>query len=354
MPFIGKQTTASNSKITKYVTTVGSGGQTNFSISTDVGGDVLQVFLNGVLLKETTDYTVSSTQVSLVSPAVEDDILEVHVYRSFILVDAVQKTGDDMTGELVVPTVKLSSNVIKASDGGSTITLDDSDNVTVAGNVKVGGNIIQASDGGNTLTLDTSDNLTVAGNIQVGGNVIKASDGGSTITLDNSDNVTVAGGLTVTGGITNAGTISAGTIGGSVVFPAGKIINVWTENEPINSTSSTAHTAIYKAVTLSSTSNDVIVFIGGTIRKTSTATGGHLRAYIEGGGFGSGTSGLQVAGQIGYGEAGDHEHGIGFIGVDTTPGSTSVQYGLYINPVSSATMSYALTIVVMEVVGTIG
>lgn len=134
MPFIGKQST-SNSQITNYTTTVGSGGQTNFTVVIE-GGDETHVYLNGVLLKETTDYTVSSTQVSLVSPAVENDIVEIKVFRSFALVDAVKGTGDTMTGELEVPTVKLSSNVIKASDGGSTITLDTSDNVTITGIIK--------------------------------------------------------------------------------------------------------------------------------------------------------------------------------------------------------------------------
>ena len=163
MPFIGKQST-SNSQITNYTTTVGSGGQTNFTVVIE-GGDETHVYLNGVLLKETTDYTVSSTQVSLVSPAVENDIVEIKVFRSFALVDAVKGSGDTMTGELEVPTVKLSSNVIKASDGGSTLTLDTSDNLTVAGNIQVGGNVIKASDGGSTITLDTSDNVTIAGAI---------------------------------------------------------------------------------------------------------------------------------------------------------------------------------------------
>ena len=193
MPFIGDQANAGNSKIIKSRFTA-TASQEDFSVSSNAG-DELQVFLNGVLLKETDDYTYTTSTVSLGTGATVSDIVEVHVYQSFAVADAVKESGDTMTGELEVPTVKLSSNVIKASDGGSTITLDTSDNVTVAGNVKVGGNIIQASDGGNTLTLDTSDNLTVAGNIQVGGNVIKASDGGSTITLDTSDNVVVAGNL---------------------------------------------------------------------------------------------------------------------------------------------------------------
>ena len=134
MPFIGKQST-SNSQITNYTTTVGSGGQTNFTVVIE-GGDETHVYLNGVLLKETTDYTVSSTQISLVSPAVENDIVEIKVFRSFALVDAVRASdGGTFSGDVTVPNLTLSSNVIKASDGGSTITLDTSDNVTLAGDL---------------------------------------------------------------------------------------------------------------------------------------------------------------------------------------------------------------------------
>ena len=50
------------------------------------------------------------------------------------------------------------------------------------------------------MTLNELGDLVVTRNITVGGNIIKASDGGETITLDTSDNVTILGDLTVTGG----------------------------------------------------------------------------------------------------------------------------------------------------------
>jgi|TARA_R100000479_G_scaffold169763_1_gene111750 hypothetical protein len=46
--------------------------------------------------------------------------------------------------------------------------------------------------------VSTEGLLHSGGNIKVGGNVIQASDGGSTITMDTSDNVTIGGGLTTT------------------------------------------------------------------------------------------------------------------------------------------------------------
>ena len=101
MPFIGKAALQGNSKIDQYVTTVGSGGQTNFSVLIE-GGDVYAVYLNGVLLQDTVDYTASGTQVSLTSAAVENDIVEIHVFRSFFLVDAIKNTGDTMNGNLII------------------------------------------------------------------------------------------------------------------------------------------------------------------------------------------------------------------------------------------------------------
>ena len=51
------------------------------------------------------------------------------------------------TGTLTADTIQLSSNIIKASDGGSTITLDTSDNVTIAGDLTVSGNNLTFGNG---------------------------------------------------------------------------------------------------------------------------------------------------------------------------------------------------------------
>ena len=54
----------------------------------------------------------------------------------------------------------LSNNVIKASDGGSTITMDTSDNVTIAGNLTVsGGDILGPTD--DTLFIKSDHNINV-------------------------------------------------------------------------------------------------------------------------------------------------------------------------------------------------
>ena len=65
--------------------------------------------------------------------------------------------------------------------------------------VKYGGASMTSVSGQGNMTVANDVTLT-AGNLQVGGNIIKASDGGSTITMDTDDNVTIAGDLTVAGG----------------------------------------------------------------------------------------------------------------------------------------------------------
>lgn len=142
MPFIGKAALQGNSKIDQYVTTVGSGGQTNFSVLIE-GGDEYAVYLNGVLLQETVDYTASSTQVALSSAAVENDIVEVHVFRSFFLVDAVKKTGDTISGNVIIEDDKKLSfgttsdvSLEYDEDGTDTLLISGGD-VTIADDKKL-------------------------------------------------------------------------------------------------------------------------------------------------------------------------------------------------------------------------
>ena len=109
-------------------------------------------------------------------------------------------TALTFTGKITATAgIQLTNNEIYASDGGTAITLDTSDNVTIGNYLKETGNIIQASDGGNTITMDTSDNVTIAGDLTVTGNDIKSSTGATAITLSGA-NSTLAGDLTVSGG----------------------------------------------------------------------------------------------------------------------------------------------------------
>ena len=83
-------------------------GQTAFTISHTQG--FIQVFMNGLLLDETVDYTSNGSAVTLTSGAAAGDEIEVVAYNTFSVGDAlnqaaadtryVNATGDTMTGSL--------------------------------------------------------------------------------------------------------------------------------------------------------------------------------------------------------------------------------------------------------------
>ena len=140
----------------------GSGGSytnstTVFPTASNVG-DTVSVWRNGVKLVHTTDYTVQPTAstVTLGSAAATADEICIQVVGIVTSANFIPKTGGTFTGEVEVPTLKLSSNVIKASDGGSTITLDTSDNVTIAGGLTVTQDFTV---NGTTTTVNTTNTV---------------------------------------------------------------------------------------------------------------------------------------------------------------------------------------------------
>ena len=80
---------------------------------------------------------------------------------------------------------------------------------SVAGVLKVGGNVIQASDGGTTITMDTSDNVTVAGGVTAAGLTSTAAISGSSI-LYAAGPATFSSTIASTGSITGNGVTSFG------------------------------------------------------------------------------------------------------------------------------------------------
>tara|TARA_R100000152_G_C6782219_1_gene219115 strand:+ start:1447 stop:2862 length:1416 start_codon:yes stop_codon:yes gene_type:complete len=106
-------------------------------------------------------------------------------------------TALTFTGKITATAgIELDNNIIYNSEGTTTLTLDTSENLTIAGDLTIsGGNIT------NAITTDAL--LTAAAGVKLGNNVLYASDGGTAITLDTSDNVTITGDLTVNGGDAN-------------------------------------------------------------------------------------------------------------------------------------------------------
>ena len=89
-------------------TLTATAGQTAFTIAHTQG--FVQVFMNGLLLDETVDYTSNGSAVTLTSGAAAGDEIEVVAYNTFSVGDAlnqaaadtryVNTTGDTMTGSL--------------------------------------------------------------------------------------------------------------------------------------------------------------------------------------------------------------------------------------------------------------
>jgi len=95
-------------------------------------------------------------------------------------------TAPNLTGDVaIVGDLTISGgNIINAITCNSTVATAGL--LTATSGVKLGNNIIYASDGGSTITMDTSDNVTIAGDLTVTGNNISGS-GGSIITFSGDD-----------------------------------------------------------------------------------------------------------------------------------------------------------------------
>lgn len=104
-------------------------GQTAFTISHTQG--FVQVFMNGLLLDETVDYTSNGTAITLTSGAAAGDEIEVVAYNTFSVGDAqtqaqadtryVNTTGDTMTGNLGVNVSPTAALDVRRSDANGKI-----------------------------------------------------------------------------------------------------------------------------------------------------------------------------------------------------------------------------------------
>jgi hypothetical protein len=158
MPYIGRS--PSIGVRSRYVYTA-SGGQTLFS-GTDSNGKTLKyddgayvdVYLNGVNLVPTTDFTATTkTSISLTSGAAASDIVEIVAYDIASIADTVSKAnGGTFDGAITV-------NGNFSADGG-TIKLDG--NYPVAtGNVALGNTALDSvTTGGNYNTAVGSNAMT--------------------------------------------------------------------------------------------------------------------------------------------------------------------------------------------------
>lgn len=103
-------------------------GQTSFAITYDVG--FVDVYLNGLKLEVGVEFTATNgTSVVLATGATAGDIVDMVAYGTFAVANAVAKTGDTMTGPLVIES-SSTSNALRITNTGSgnSLLVEDSAN----------------------------------------------------------------------------------------------------------------------------------------------------------------------------------------------------------------------------------
>lgn len=118
----------------KRQTFTATASQTTFTITGGYDAGYADVYLNGAKLVNGTDVTVSSgTDVVLATGAAAGDIVDVVAYGAFSLANMVSKTGDTMTGALLLPAGSASAPSLAASgDANTGVFFPAADTVAIA------------------------------------------------------------------------------------------------------------------------------------------------------------------------------------------------------------------------------
>ena len=100
-------------------------GQTAFTIAHTQG--FVQVFMNGLLLDLTTDYTSNGSAITLTTAAAAGDEIEVVKYNTFSVGDAVPASGGTFTGNVNIPghVVQAQSTFYNTEQSITTTTYTD-------------------------------------------------------------------------------------------------------------------------------------------------------------------------------------------------------------------------------------
>ena len=164
MPYIGNSP-KNNVRGRFYYTataaqTVFSGADSNGKTLAYQDGGYVDVYLNGVLLQDTTDYTATTkTSVTLTSGATAGDLVEIIAYGIFSVADTVAATtGGTFAGQVgatkfITTDTKIETAIFRINDQtlSTDTTIASDENASCAG----------------PLTIDTGVTLTVNGNLTV-------------------------------------------------------------------------------------------------------------------------------------------------------------------------------------------
>jgi hypothetical protein len=198
---------------TEYVYTA-TASQTTFSGSDDNSNTLsynpgyLQVFLNGVLLDNGTDYTASSgTSVVLVNAAASGDLVQIATFVQIL--GTGDATTDEFTGD--GSTVAYTLSVDPDVEGNTMVFVDgvyqEKATYSISGTTltfsaaPANGQSIEVNTGSRNVTVDDVSGLTIEGNLVVEGN--------TTLGNASSDTITVTGTPTFAETATFTGAIDA-------------------------------------------------------------------------------------------------------------------------------------------------
>ena len=117
--------------------------QTNFTIATGYTVGFVDVYLNGIRLVVADDFTATDgTTIILAAAAASGDAVEVVAYGTFNVANALLKSGDTMSGNLVVSgTTTMLSPVAIANTTGNTFVIANTGAVTITGTLTASANI---------------------------------------------------------------------------------------------------------------------------------------------------------------------------------------------------------------------
>ena len=115
-------------------------GQTAFSISHTQG--FVQVFMNGLLLDLTTDYTSNGSAITLTSGAAAGDEIEVVAYNTFSVGDALPKSGGTMSGALTVDAAAATPLTVDRATNDGTVIDVQKDGASVGSIGASGGDLL--------------------------------------------------------------------------------------------------------------------------------------------------------------------------------------------------------------------
>ena len=222
MPYIGKSPSFGVRNRFVYVASSGatsvSGADANGATLTFTDGAYVDVYLNGVLLKPTTDYNTSTANtIAGLSALNTNDEVTVVVYDVFTVADMVSATSGGTFSGAVTANSTLDMNgteLILDADADTSITADTDDEI----HIKIAG----ADDfkfKANTLEVQTGSNIDMNGT-----ELILDADGDTSITSDTDDVIDFKFGGTDRIQFTSAGgIITTPSAGGNVIYNEGGV-----------------------------------------------------------------------------------------------------------------------------------